>query len=469
MNTRLGTRLVVLILGDVLIVLGGFLLAMFIRLGVDGGIDQILTNYGLPKIIFATAICLTTLYLYDLYVFTVINSRKELVLRIMQALGITWVLLAMLFYFFPALLVGRGIAAYSVVIILSFLLSFRIGIHYILGHPDIGEKILIVGDGSVVEDTTHAVSIRRDAGHRIVGFVANADLATNGHNGNGNGNGDGIRRFGTVDELEAIVDGEGIDRIVIGTRERRGAFPAEALLRLRLAGVVNIEESTSFFERVTGRVHLDNLLPSWLIFSIRPRDTRLRTVFREALHRGLATLGLIITFPFALITALIIKLESRGPVFYRQERVGRNGKIFKVIKFRSMRVNSEPDGKPVWAAKDDDRVTLFGRFTRKTRIDEIPQFWNIIRGEMSFVGPRPERPYFVEKLSEDIPYYQYRHLVAPGLTGWAQVKYPYGSSVEDARQKLQYDLYYIKNQTLTLDLIIIFETVKTVLFGRGGQ
>ncbi len=467
MTTRLGTRLIVLILGDILIVFGGFLLAMFLRMGIEGGTDQILTNFGLPKIIFATLICLSTLYVYDLYDFTVINSRKELVLRIMQALGITWVLLAVLFYFFPILLVGRGIAAYSVLIILTFLLSFRIGIHYILGHPEFGEKILIVGDGSVLADTTHAVSNRRDAGHRIVGFVASDHLGANGNNGNGTGN--GIPRFGTIDELESIVDGKGIDRIVIGTRERRGAFPAEALLRLRLAGVVNIEESTSFFERVTGKVHLDNLLPSWLIFSIRPRDTRVRTVFREALHRGLAAVGLIATFPAALLTALIIKLESRGPIFYRQKRVGKNGKVFDVIKFRSMMVNAESDGTPVWAAKDDDRVTGFGKFTRRTRLDEIPQFWNIIKGEMSFVGPRPERPYFVEQLSEDIPYYQYRHLVAPGLTGWAQIKYPYGSSVEDARQKLQYDLYYIKNQSLTLDMIIIFETVKTVMFGRGGQ
>jgi lipopolysaccharide/colanic/teichoic acid biosynthesis glycosyltransferase len=173
--------------------------------------------------------------------------------------------------------------------------------------------------------------------------------------------------------------------------------------------------------------------------------------------------------PIALVTAVLIKLESKGAVLYRQERVGKNGKIIKVIKFRSMHSNAEKDGKPVGAIAGDDRVTRIGRIIRKIRVDEIPQFWNIIKGEMSFVGPRPERPHFVAQLAEEIPFYEHRHLVAPGLTGWAQIKYPYGASVHDARQKLQYDLYYIKNQSLALDLVIVFETVKTVLFSKGGR
>ncbi|MBK6723974.1 MAG: sugar transferase [Acidobacteria bacterium] len=168
-----------------------------------------------------------------------------------------------------------------------------------------------------------------------------------------------------------------------------------------------------------------------------------------------------------MLAAILIKLESRGPIFYKQERVGKSGKTFKVIKFRSMRTDAEKDGKPIWAATNDERVTRIGRVMRATRIDEIPQFWNILKGDMSFVGPRPERPHFVKQLGTEIPYYDHRHLVAPGLTGWAQIKYPYGASVADARQKLQYDLYYIKNQSLTLDLVIVFETVKTVLFGKG--
>ena len=211
------------------------------------------------------------------------------------------------------------------------------------------------------------------------------------------------------------------------------------------------------------------LRPSWLIFAGRARESRLKSAFRELVHRSLGLAGLIISSPVAILTAILIKLDSRGPVFYRQERVGQNGHNIKVIKFRSMKTDAEADGKPVWARSDDDRVTRVGRIIRKIRVDEIPQFWNIIKGEMSFVGPRPERPHFVEQLAKEIPFYEHRHLTAPGLTGWAQIKYPYGASVEDARRKLQYDLYYIKNQSLALDLVIIFETVKTVLFSRGGR
>jgi exopolysaccharide biosynthesis polyprenyl glycosylphosphotransferase len=238
---------------------------------------------------------------------------------------------------------------------------------------------------------------------------------------------------------------------------------------MSLAGDVSIEECTSFFERVTGQVHVDMVRPSWLIFAGRGRATRLENVVREAAHRGLAAIGLALSLPLALITAALIKLESKGPVFYRQERVGENGRLFEVIKFRSMRTDAEKDGVPIWARADDDRTTRVGRFIRATRIDEIPQFWNIIKGEMSFVGPRPERPHFVEQLAKEIPFYEHRHLTAPGLTGWAQIKYPYGASVDDARQKLQYDLYYIKNQSLALDFVIVFETIKTVLFRKGGR
>jgi lipopolysaccharide/colanic/teichoic acid biosynthesis glycosyltransferase len=190
---------------------------------------------------------------------------------------------------------------------------------------------------------------------------------------------------------------------------------------------------------------------------------------REIVHRVLALVGLIISLPIAIITAILIKLESRGSIFYKQQRVGKNGRTFNVLKFRSMKTDAEKDGKPVWASADDERTTRIGRIIRVIRVDEIPQFWNIIKGEMSFVGPRPERPHFVAQLAEEISYYEHRHLTAPGLTGWAQIKYPYGASVEDARRKLQYDLYYVKNQGLALDLVIVFETVKTVLFGRGGR
>ncbi len=256
---------------------------------------------------------------------------------------------------------------------------------------------------------------------------------------------------------------------MIAVRERRGAFPTEALLKMSLNGEVSIEECTSFFERITGKVHVDMLRPSWLIFAGRRRDSPIRAVIREIIHRTLALIGLTLSLPVAILTAILIKIESRGPLFYKQERIGRNGRLFNVIKFRSMKMDAEPEGTPIWAAPDDERTTRVGKVIRKLRIDEIPQFWNILKGEMNFVGPRPERPHFVKQLATEIPFYEHRHLVAPGLTGWAQIKYPYGASVSDAIQKLQYDLYYIKNQSLALDMVIVFNTVKTVLFSKGSR
>jgi lipopolysaccharide/colanic/teichoic acid biosynthesis glycosyltransferase len=208
--------------------------------------------------------------------------------------------------------------------------------------------------------------------------------------------------------------------------------------------------------------------PSWLIFSGRGRQARISGLTRSVVHRLVALLAAILCAPLALVTAVLIKLDSSGPVFYKQERVGKGGRTFTLFKFRSMRTDAEASG-PVWASKTDTRTTRVGRIIRKIRVDEVPQFWNILRGEMNFVGPRPERPHFVSQLAREIPYYQQRHLIAPGLTGWAQIKYPYGASIEDARQKLQYDLFYVKNQSLILDAIIMFETVKIILFGRGAH
>ena len=231
---------------------------------------------------------------------------------------------------------------------------------------------------------------------------------------------------------------------------------------------MSIEEGASFYERLTGRVSLNMIRPSWLIFTGRGRQAKLAGITRTAVHRLIAFLGVVLSLPIMILTAILIKLDSKGPVFYKQERIGKNGRPFVLTKFRSMRVDAEQDG-PVWAIKGDDRTTRVGRIIRKIRLDEVPQFLNILKGEMNFVGPRPERPHFVAQLAHEVPYYEQRHLIAPGLTGWAQIKYPYGSSIEDARQKLQYDLFYIKNQSLVLDAIIMFETIKIILFGRGAQ
>ena len=457
---KISPRTIWILLADAAIIYGGIIIAMYLRLGFSGSSYELNQRNGWLKMAVATLVCILVLYFYDLYEYTVMNNRRELMLRLVQASGIAWVLLALVFYFVPQLFIGRGVSVISVFVVLVLLLLWRVLIHLLTGHPGIGEKILVVGTGKAAAETAEAVWERRDAGYRIVGFVTE----------NGNKPSAGIAEnqvLGTAKDLQDIIKKERVDRIVMAVRERRGTFPTETLLKMSLAGDVSIEECTSFFERVTGKVHIDMLRPSWLIFAGRARETRLKSAFREVTHRSLAFIGLVLSFPIAVITAVLIKLDSRGPIFYRQERVGKNGRIFEVIKFRSMKTDAEKDGVPVWATSEDDRVTRVGRVIRLIRVDEIPQFWNIIKGEMSFVGPRPERPHFVEQLAREILFYEHRHLVAPGLTGWAQIKYPYGASVEDARQKLQYDLYYIKNQSLALELVILFETVKTVLFGRG--
>lgn len=459
-GSSFSTRTIGLLLADAAIIYGGIILALYVRVGFTGADYELNDRNGWFKITLASLVCLLILYLYDLYDFTVMGNRRELLLRLVQALGIAWVLLALVFYFAPPLIIGRGVSVISVPLVLVLLLGWRSVIHYLTGHPGIGEKVLIVGSGQSAIDTAEAVRKRRDAGYRIAGFITEYPEAVREVLPN-------AKILGGIGELENVIRHGDIDRIVIAVRERRGTFPTETLLRMSLAGDVSIEECTSFYERVTGQVHLDMLRPSWLIFAGRGRDTRLKTVFREAIHRLLGGIGLVISLPIALVTAILIKLDSKGPVFYKQERVGKNGKTFDVIKFRSMKTDAEADGKPVWATSDDDRTTRVGRVIRKIRVDEIPQFWNIIRGEMMFVGPRPERPHFVSQLAEEVNFYEHRHLVAPGLTGWAQIKYPYGASVEDARQKLQYDLFYIKNQSLPLDFLIVSETIKTVLFGKG--
>ncbi len=459
---KFSARTIGLLFADATIIYGGIILALYLRLGISGSEYQLDDNNGWLKIALATFVCTLSLYFYDLYDFTVMNNRRELMLRLVQGIGIAWASLALLFYFAPPLLIGRGVSVISVPLVLVLLLSWRIVIHYLTGHPEIGEKILVVGTGKTARDTADAVWERRDAGYRIVGFVTENGIKPHSKIAD-------VSVLGTTDNLEDIVKNVNVDRIVIAVRERRGNFPTDALLKMSLAGDVSIEECTSFFERVTGQVHVDMLRPSWLIFEGRGRETRLTRMIRQMVHRGMALVGLILSLPIGLITAALIKLESKGPVFYKQERVGEHGRIFKVIKFRSMRTDAEKDGVPIWATAADDRTTRIGRIIRKIRVDEIPQFWNIIKGEMSFVGPRPERPHFVEQLAKEIPFYEHRHLTAPGLTGWAQIKYPYGASVEDARQKLQYDLYYIKNQSLALDLVIIFETIKTVLFRKGSR
>ncbi len=450
-----------MILAEAGLVYGAIIAAVYLRVGAVDAPDELIARNGYLKAAVATFFCLAAFYLFDLYDFLVMHDRRELVLRLVQALGLAWIALAFSFYTFPSLMLGRGISLISLPLALALMVLWRVSIHWFLGHPNFGERILIVGSGNLAVELAREVLDRPDAGYRIVGFVGtDADLL-----------GKSLinpRVIGLTDDLDKIVKREGIDRIVVAMGERRGQLPTDKLLQLSLAGQVTIEEGASFYERLTSRVSLSMLRPSWLIFTGRGRQAKAAEVSRTIVHWLVALIGAILSFPIIIVTAILIKLESRGPIFYKQERVGKNGRTFTLTKFRSMSVDAEKSG-PVWASKGDTRTTRVGRVIRKIRVDEIPQFWNILKGEMSFVGPRPERPHFVAQLAQEIPFYEQRHLIAPGLTGWAQIKYPYGASIEDARQKLQYDLFYIKNQGLMLDAIILFETIKIILFGRGAQ
>jgi sugar transferase (PEP-CTERM system associated) len=273
--------------------------------------------------------------------------------------------------------------------------------------------------------------------------------------------------IGLGDDIQRVVDENRVDKVVIAIQDRRGRLPINDLLALKMRGV-EIQEATSLYEHLTGKIALENLKPSWMIFNEGFEVSRAMQLQKEVISFAVSLTLLLLFLPLLPLIALLIKLDSRGPVFHGQERVGQDGRTFMLWKFRSMQQDAEQKTGPVWAGLDDQRVTRVGKYLRRTRLDEIPQLFSVLKGEMSLVGPRPERPHFVKQLSEIIPFYNLRHSVKPGITGWAQINYRYGSSVEDAVEKLQYDLFYIKNMSWLLDIMIIFNTAKTVLVGKGS-
>jgi sugar transferase (PEP-CTERM system associated) len=317
---------------------------------------------------------------------------------------------------------------------------------------------LILGVGPLAETIEQALPTS-PYNYQLAGFVRSGnDKTTMAAN----------RIIGNIDDIEEILIREKISKLIVAITEKRGILPVRNLLTCKLRGV-EILDSPSFYEQLTGKLLVENINPSWFIYSEGFRITPLKRLWKRILDILFSSLGIIIAFPIFPVVAALIKLSSPGPVFYRQKRVGEGGCEFTLLKFRTMCKDAEKDTGPVWANENDPRITSLGRFIRKARIDEIPQLFNVLRGEMSFIGPRPERREFVEQLSEKIPYYNKRHFIKPGLTGWAQVRYPYGATENDALEKLRYDLYYIKNYSITLDLMIMLETIKVVLFGRGGR
>jgi sugar transferase (PEP-CTERM system associated) len=320
--------------------------------------------------------------------------------------------------------------------------------------------VLVLGTGGAGIALVRELIRRPEFNQHVVGFLDEA-----GQNLGKRLVNPGI--IGAACDVEEIARKENIDRVVISLKERRGATPAPELLRLKFRGV-SVEEAHSVFERITGRIMLEHLNPSWLILSEGFSKSRLRLGIKRAVDLAVAMLGLILTAPLMALVAVAIRLESSGAVIFRQPRLGLNERPFQMVKFRSMYAESDR-ARPSWTEANDRRITRVGKFIRRTRLDELPQFWNVLRGEMSLVGPRPEQPYFCAMLEKDIPHFAQRHSVRPGITGWAQIKYSYGATVEDAKNKLEHDLFYIKHMSPTLDLAIIFETLKVMLSGRGAH
>jgi sugar transferase (PEP-CTERM system associated) len=388
-----------------------------------------------------------------------LRSLRFAIARLVVAAMLALLFLALVFFIVPPVSFWRSSLLYAMWLALVGTIGVRFVLRDLLGGERFKRRLLVLGAGARAA-RIEALAARPDAGFAVVGFIAmndgpvevaravnRADIAS------------------LPDHLLTLNAGE----VVLALEERRNALPLGDLLRIKTTGV-HVQDFSSFLERETGRVDLDSLNPSWLIFSDGfSAGRRLSSWGKRLFDVTVSLILLILAVPLIAITALAVKLESKGPAFYRQRRVGLYGETFEVIKLRSMRTDAEVDGKAVWARKDDPRVTRIGAFIRKVRIDELPQAWSVLKGEMSFVGPRPERPQFVADLEARLPYYAERHVVKPGITGWAQINYPYGASVEDAREKLEYDLYYAKNYTPFLDILILLQTARVILWPAGAR
>jgi len=414
-----------------------------------------------PLALLYAAVMISVMTAFGLYRWDMRKDDRGYQTRFLGSFMVGVLAMTALFYFIPQSALGRGVMA------LTYLFSFlgtaiaRVVFFKAVGHDALKRRVLILGSGTrAAEIDALANQLGSHARFQLVGFVSmKNEQPTVGRN----------RVLHDKCSMLALTHKYRVDEIVVGVRDRRGGhLSMPELLECKLDGV-NVIDLSSFFERETGYVQLDSLNISWMVFSEGFRRNAWRNVVKRAFDVVASGVLMLATLPVMLLTALAILIETGRPIFYRQQRVGECGQAFPILKFRSMRVDAEKDGVARWASKGDDRVTRVGRFIRATRIDELPQILNVLAGDMSFVGPRPERPQFVRELLKQIPFYASRHSVKPGITGWAQIRYPYGASAEDAVKKLQYDLYYVKNHTLFLDLIVLFQTAQVVLFGRGAR
>ena len=405
-----------------------------------------------------TLIFQVCLYFFDLYDLSKEISLSDTVTGIIQAFGIGCIVLAVIYYLLPDLIIPSRVFWAGFLLICLAVIALRSLYFYILRKKMFAQVIVIIGTGKLASDISREIGGSYDSIYKILGFVGSEEPECNPGK---------APVFTKLEEMSDVLNSKKIDRIIIAPDDRRGAIPVQALIRCKMQGIV-VEQGVNFYERVAGKILVERVNPSWIFFSDGFTLSRFKRVIKRTADILLACVLLVVSLPLLILSAIIIKLESPGSIFYLQERVGQNSTTFKLIKLRSMCTDAEKDG-AVWASVNDSRVTRFGAIMRKTRIDELPQLWNILKGEMSMVGPRPERPVFVEKLVQVIPYYDIRHTAKPGVTGWAQVCYPYGASTEDALRKLEYDLYYLKNISIALDMFIIFKTIKIILFQRGAR
>ena len=446
-------RTLLLLLSEALVVSGSFLLAAEHLAGPQPDTAHTY-DYGLLEIAGITALTLLLFYYFDLYEPQRISERWGTYFRLMLVLSLLFILLAALFYVFPAINLGWHVLLLGISILAVSLLVWRSIYKSVIGHAAFHEHVYVLGSGERARAVVESLRVRSDAGMQVV--ESDSHEASN----------DDGERFAA--DLRGFREQKTrIDRVILAMEDRRESVPVAELLDLRLRGVA-IEDSSFVMERLMGRLPLDGLNPKNIVFTEGFNLKASNQWVERLISIAASLIGLAIFAPFLPFLVLAIRLSSPGPALMRQTRVGLHGRPFSMLKFRTMRLNAEPYT-AVCTEKNDSRVTPLGRFMRKAHLDEIPQFWNVLRGEMAIVGPRPERPEFVQWLAKEIPFYELRHIVRPGITGWAQVRYRYGASLEETRRKLEYDLYYIKHLSISLYLLILFETIKTSLLGRGSQ
>ncbi len=447
-------RTLVLLVGEAMIVWLSFVLGTMLQNREDSWLLLNVEN-GYVKILAVTGIVLLFSHLFDLYDSSSLGAKWDQIFRVLLVLGFVALVLSAVGFLYPSILPGNGSALAGLIILTFTLLGWRGAYFWMVKQPFLRERVYVLGTGERALRLVTGLRERAALGVEVVGWTGDLDGE--------------LTRDAAASHLLGLAKGEkGVHRVIVAMPNRRGTLPVEELLDLRLGGV-KVEEATSWLEKITGRIEVEQLYPSWLIFAEGFRFSSVFRLVRRAVNFLVALAGLVISLPLLPFIVLAVKLDSSGPVVYRQQRVGRRGVVFYCYKFRTMRVDAEADTGATWASDDDPRITRVGKFLRSSRLDEIPQLWCVLKGDMHFVGPRPERPEFVQWLSKEIPYYGVRHVVRPGLTGWAQVQYKYGNTLADAREKLQYDLFYIKNASLGLDLLIMFQTIKIVLLGRGAQ